>query len=129
MTPHISAGVAKEVRVAGNIIGAVQRIVAATSKIQHIAASVAAESVVVVMANIFTTQNVVATQSVARHVATGITVKVVVVFTVSRRQYVITAARVVGHAATGVTVKRSEEHTSELQSRRDLVCRLLLEKK
>src|SRR5438874_7349129 len=29
-----------------------------------------------------------------------------------------------GHAET-----RSEEHTSELQSRRDLVCRLLLEKK
>src|SRR5438874_12326177 len=28
-----------------------------------------------------------------------------------------------------VQVKRSEEHTSELQSRRDLVCRLLLEKK
>src|SRR6267378_441755 len=27
------------------------------------------------------------------------------------------------------TTKRSEEHTSELQSRRDLVCRLLLEKK
>src|SRR5690349_23692820 len=27
------------------------------------------------------------------------------------------------------TVGRSEEHTSELQSRRDLVCRLLLEKK
>src|SRR5690349_23939589 len=27
------------------------------------------------------------------------------------------------------TVFRSEEHTSELQSRRDLVCRLLLEKK
>src|SRR5438874_5584619 len=26
------------------------------------------------------------------------------------------------------TVARSEEHTSELQSRRDLVCRLLLEK-
>src|SRR5690349_23336608 len=26
-------------------------------------------------------------------------------------------------------IKRSEEHTSELQSRRDLVCRLLLEKK
>src|SRR5690349_24033545 len=26
-------------------------------------------------------------------------------------------------------VKRSEEHTSELQSRRDIVCRLLLEKK
>src|SRR5690349_22631677 len=28
-----------------------------------------------------------------------------------------------------VTTRRSEEHTSELQSRRDLVCRLLLEKK
>src|SRR6266496_982197 len=27
------------------------------------------------------------------------------------------------------TCARSEEHTSELQSRRDLVCRLLLEKK
>src|SRR5690349_22687718 len=31
-----------------------------------------------------------------------------------------------GHAAE---VGRSEEHTSEVQSRRDLVCRLLLEKK
>src|SRR5438874_3537323 len=31
---------------------------------------------------------------------------------------------------TGIDVfSRSEEHTSELQSRRDLVCRLLLEKK
>src|SRR5438874_8041945 len=29
----------------------------------------------------------------------------------------------------GSTETRSEEHTSELQSRRDLVCRLLLEKK
>src|SRR5690349_22664652 len=29
----------------------------------------------------------------------------------------------------GVFCCRSEEHTSELQSRRDLVCRLLLEKK
>src|SRR5207249_9258342 len=29
----------------------------------------------------------------------------------------------------GATVTRSEEHTSELQSRFDLVCRLLLEKK
>src|SRR5690349_25013924 len=28
-----------------------------------------------------------------------------------------------------VRFRRSEEHTSELQSRRDLVCRLLLEKK
>src|SRR5438874_4688505 len=30
---------------------------------------------------------------------------------------------------TGKEKNRSEEHTSELQSRRDLVCRLLLEKK
>src|SRR5579871_6988934 len=29
----------------------------------------------------------------------------------------------------GAPTPRSEEHTSELQSRRDLVCRLLLEKK
>src|SRR5690349_22888364 len=29
----------------------------------------------------------------------------------------------------GLPIYRSEEHTSELQSRRDLVCRLLLEKK
>src|SRR3712207_8596698 len=37
-----------------------------------------------------------------------------------------------GHAAQGYAVatgKRSEEHTSELQSRQYLVCRLLLEKK
>src|SRR5690349_24074782 len=35
------------------------------------------------------------------------------------------------HARTTSAVRtaRSEEHTSELQSRRDLVCRLLLEKK
>src|SRR5690349_23023723 len=31
--------------------------------------------------------------------------------------------------ARGDASARSEEHTSELQSRRDLVCRLLLEKK
>src|SRR5690349_23566463 len=31
--------------------------------------------------------------------------------------------------STGRPWPRSEEHTSELQSRRDLVCRLLLEKK
>src|SRR6266496_2186861 len=32
-------------------------------------------------------------------------------------------------SATSTRQRRSEEHTSELQSRRDLVCRLLLEKK
>src|SRR6266496_5398828 len=35
----------------------------------------------------------------------------------------VAADQILNHAA------RSEEHTSELQSRRDLVCRLLLEKK
>src|SRR5699024_11548310 len=36
-----------------------------------------------------------------------------------------------GHimSKNGVSIIRSEEHTSELQSRFDLVCRLLLEKK
>src|SRR5207249_6589984 len=33
------------------------------------------------------------------------------------------------HKAAAITARRSEEHTSELQSRFDLVCRLLLEKK
>src|SRR2546421_7504179 len=34
-----------------------------------------------------------------------------------------------GSDSMSPTVPRSEEHTSELQSRSDLVCRLLLEKK
>src|SRR3989442_9828371 len=34
-----------------------------------------------------------------------------------------------GHGHGSVLLKRSEEHTSELQSRPHLVCRLLLEKK
>src|SRR5690349_22149425 len=37
--------------------------------------------------------------------------------------------RFVERADSGWKRTRSEEHTSELQSRRDLVCRLLLEKK
>src|SRR2546422_2379126 len=37
--------------------------------------------------------------------------------------------RVVIAAAVGNVIERSEEHTSELQSRLHLVCRLLLEKK
>src|SRR5690349_24200247 len=36
---------------------------------------------------------------------------------------------VISLKVTRCTGTRSEEHTSELQSRRDLVCRLLLEKK
>src|SRR5436309_8948675 len=35
----------------------------------------------------------------------------------------------VGHSAGHASKPRSEEHTSELQSRENLVCRLLLEKK
>src|SRR2546427_3120615 len=34
-----------------------------------------------------------------------------------------------GQDLTGMTPQRSEEHTSELQSQSNLVCRLLLEKK
>src|SRR2546421_8646390 len=37
--------------------------------------------------------------------------------------------RVVAHLQPRISERRSEEHTSELQSRSDLVCRLLLEKK
>src|SRR2546428_5930279 len=40
-----------------------------------------------------------------------------------------TRPRCVGLAAEEHEPRRSEEHTSELQSRSDLVCRLLLEKK
>src|SRR2546430_9175062 len=37
--------------------------------------------------------------------------------------------RSAGDGGSGITVGRSEEHTSELQSQSNLVCRLLLEKK
>src|SRR5438874_10674102 len=46
-------------------------------------------------------------------------------------QFIVTGARSVHlaeRAADSKITMRSEEHTSELQSRRDLVCRLLLEK-
>src|SRR5690349_24678637 len=50
-----------------------------------------------------------------------------------RRQAALAAGRIGDSAAVGQLIAaladRSEEHTSELQSRRDLVCRLLLEKK
>src|SRR5690349_22580858 len=46
----------------------------------------------------------------------------------AEREHVGAAIDVGRHALLGRHV-RSEEHTSELQSRRDLVCRLLLEKK
>src|SRR5438874_2971443 len=48
----------------------------------------------------------------------------------SRNLYAITQASIHGRPrADAAAARRSEEHTSELQSRRDLVCRLLLEKK
>src|SRR5699024_12810251 len=46
-----------------------------------------------------------------------------------RLQAALTLARDYPTAPIVVTGGRSEEHTSELQSRFDLVCRLLLEKK
>src|SRR5690349_23777608 len=51
------------------------------------------------------------------------------VFGARARDYVWAAFRGVADAIAGVFPLRSEEHASELQSRRDLVCRLLLEKK
>src|SRR5699024_12392799 len=42
---------------------------------------------------------------------------------------ILTAENTPEHATCTTIVHRSEEHTSELQSRFDLVCRLLLEKK
>src|SRR2546429_6390653 len=46
----------------------------------------------------------------------------------SRERYVPPYAKAIVHAGLGER-ERSEEHTSELQSRLHLVCRLLLEKK
>src|SRR5699024_11426589 len=40
-----------------------------------------------------------------------------------------TGIAIIQHNAVAAIIARSEEHTSELQSRFDLVCRLLLEKK
>src|SRR6266576_7340094 len=42
---------------------------------------------------------------------------------------IVVSHRHLDHAGDLNVMVRSEEHTSELQSRRDLVCRLLLEKK
>src|SRR5690349_23992045 len=48
---------------------------------------------------------------------------------VARDQAQLKKARADRQRYADMLAKRSEEHTSELQSRRDLVCRLLLEKK
>src|SRR5690349_24069210 len=47
----------------------------------------------------------------------------------SPASWTATSTRTSRSAASWAQRSRSEEHTSELQSRRDLVCRLLLEKK
>src|SRR5690349_23685230 len=47
----------------------------------------------------------------------------------SNRQPIRFSNSMMRRGASSTRVHRSEEHTSELQSRRDLVCRLLLEKK
>src|SRR5699024_11374725 len=44
-------------------------------------------------------------------------------------QCIMTTTEAKAKALQAMEIKRSEEHTSELQSRFDLVCRLLLEKK
>src|SRR5690625_6997286 len=48
---------------------------------------------------------------------------------VTHRQFVLITPTYGGGNGRGAVPKRSEEHTSELQSRGHLVCRLLLEKK
>src|SRR5690349_23387973 len=45
------------------------------------------------------------------------------------RDFLIDGATTMSVNLPHLALPRSEEHTSELQSRRDLVCRLLLEKK
>src|SRR5699024_12426094 len=49
----------------------------------------------------------------------------------NKKKYIETGVEpgLMWHHCKCLTIRRSEEHTSELQSRFDLVCRLLLEKK
>src|SRR5690606_11672478 len=47
----------------------------------------------------------------------------------AHRNHVIATGGSAVYSNTGMTHLKSEEHTSELQSRENLVCRLLLEKK
>src|SRR2546430_12588621 len=48
---------------------------------------------------------------------------------IRQRLYLVPAHAAAPHAVIDLEVERSEEHTSELQSQSNLVCRLLLEKK
>src|SRR5437773_11309150 len=72
-------------------------------------------------ADIFVVQSTVTT---ARHIATEYTP---VDFRKLKKQLAIPL--IIGNVVTYEACLRSEEHTSELQSHHDLVCRLLLEKK
>src|SRR5690349_22355136 len=65
--------------------------------------------------------------SAAYHIAAGLRL----IGRLEREALVCALDRIVTRheALRTVFYQRSEEHTSELQSRRDLVCRLLLEKK
>src|SRR5690606_39684336 len=47
----------------------------------------------------------------------------------SRRPFAFTFSGAIGPTPPSLAMIRSEEHTSELQSRENLVCRLLLEKR
>src|SRR5690349_25077241 len=64
--------------------------------------------------------------SPTRNTATIPSVRCSRLLTVTGSASVMTERRI---WVTPLPIDRSEEHTSELQSRRDLVCRLLLEKK
>src|SRR5699024_11277335 len=48
---------------------------------------------------------------------------------VGKKRTIILTEDIIVHFVSALFTGRSEEHTSELQSRFDLVCRLLLEKK
>src|SRR5207247_3271126 len=61
--------------------------------------------------------------------ATGLTLAGGTANAVVEHNAITGGARGMAATGTGATNIRSEEHTSELQSRVDLVCRLLLEKK
>src|SRR2546430_13493025 len=51
------------------------------------------------------------------------------IFHAPKRYRLASIGRLVGSSVEGDVATRSEEHTSELQSQSNLVCRLLLEKK
>src|SRR5437773_4906271 len=61
--------------------------------------------------------------------AVAVALTFVIGFIILVALYRLASTVVVGMLTTTVEARRSEEHTSELQSHHDLVCRLLLEKK